>query len=125
MTKERAGQRLANYIRIYRRRAGLTQHELEQVLGYGNEGSVSRHERFQATPPLKTAIGYEIVFHTPVAEIFAGLRDALAEDIEARLDSMEEMLGQRSATDRYANATARKLMWLAERKSSEEPEPFQ
>lgn len=116
MSHERNAERLANYIRIHRRRSGLSQRELEQILGYKNEGSVSQHELFQVMPPLRIAISYEIIFRSPVAELFGGLHDALARDIEDKLAALERELGQRSASGRDANATARKLMWLTARK---------
>ncbi len=113
-------RRLANYLRTHRRNVGLTQRELGQILGYCDEGSVSRHERFHATPPLVVALGYEIVFRVPVSEIFAGLRDGVEGDVEERLAALEKNLEQRSAKDRNANAIARKLMWLCERRNSED-----
>jgi hypothetical protein len=90
------------------------------MLGYGDEVAVSRHERFHVTPPLVVALGYEIVFRVSVSEIFAGLRDEVEDEIEKRLAEMEEQLGQRSSSDRNANAIAQKLMWLSERKSLED-----
>ena len=124
MTKDRTERYASNYIRMHRRRAGLTQRELEEVLGYGSEGPVSRHERFRDAPPLKMAIGYEIVFRVPIATLFAGLRDEMREGIEARLAQMEENLGQHSARDPNATGIARKLMWLSERRAPDyEPVP--
>jgi len=38
------------------------------------------------------------------------------EQIEARLTDLERHLGKRSAKDRNALATGKKLMWLSERK---------
>ena len=119
MTKAQVDQRLPNYLRTHRRNVGLTQRELGQILGHCNEGPVSRHERFRATPSLVVALSYEIVFRIPVSEIFAGLRDEVEKDVEKKLVEMEEQLGQRSAKDRNANATARKLMWLSNRRNSE------
>lgn len=114
--KHKATQRLTNYLRMHRRKSGLSQRELERVLGY-RRGAVSQHEVVKAIPPLRVAIAYEIIYRTPVVELFAGLRDTIADQIEARLALMEETLGQRSGRDRYANATAKKLMWLSERRS--------
>jgi hypothetical protein len=54
-----------------------------------------------------------------VSEIFAGLRDEVEDDIEERLVAFENDLQQRSARDRHANATARKLIWLSEWRSVE------
>lgn len=120
MTKAQVDQRLANYLRMHRRNVGLTQRELGHILGHCNEGPVSRHERFRATPSLAVALGYEVVFRVPVSEIFAGLRDEVEEEVEEKLVELEEQLGQRSTKDRNANVTARKLIWLCERRNSED-----
>src|ERR1700733_5093818 len=79
--------------------------------------SVARHEQFHATPPLEIAISYEIIFRIPVAEIFAGLRDQAEIKVESGLIQLEEQLGARTARDRTALSTARKLVWLSERKN--------
>jgi DNA-binding XRE family transcriptional regulator len=111
--------RLTNYLRTHRRKTGLSQRDLGRVLGYQDEGPVSRHERFQVLPPLRIALGYEIVFHIPISEIFAGLRDAIEQDIEKELVNLERGMQERSGKGRHAAATARKLEWLSERKNSE------
>ena len=87
------------------------------MLGYLDEVPISRHEQLSALPSLMVALGYEIVFQVPISEIYAGLRDAIEQDIEERLSELERGLQERSGKDRYAAATARKLEWLAERKS--------
>jgi DNA-binding XRE family transcriptional regulator len=116
MTTPDSDRHLPNYIRVHRRRAGLNQQELGGLLGFRVE-SVARHEQFRTIPALQVAIGYEIIFHIPVSELFAGLRDEMVTDVEAKLALLEERLGQRSAQDRNASETARKLLWLAERKN--------
>jgi DNA-binding XRE family transcriptional regulator len=115
MNNPESEKRLPNYIRIHRRRVGLSQREMSEILGFRIE-SVARHEQFHATPDLQIAIGYELIFRIPVSELFAGLRDEVATDIEAKLRQLEEQLGQRSARDRDANVTARKLAWLSKRR---------
>lgn len=68
----------SNYIRTFRRRSGLSQDELGFLLG-GVEGTcVLRHEGFQRTPSLETALLYSAIFQVDPREIFAGLyEDAL------------------------------------------------
>jgi DNA-binding XRE family transcriptional regulator len=119
MTATEIDTRLPNYIRVHRRRAGLSQDELSQALGYGNAQTVARHERLHATPPLGIAIRYELIFRIPISELFAGLHDEVASDVEASLARLKDRLEQQSARDRYAIATAQKLVWLSERKKSE------
>jgi DNA-binding XRE family transcriptional regulator len=105
---------LPNYIRIHRRRAGLTQRDLSDLIGFRTE-SIARHEQFHSIPPLQIALGYEIIFHVPISDLFAGLRDEIATDIEPKLAKLEEQLGTRSARGRNSNDIARKLMWLSDR----------
>jgi DNA-binding XRE family transcriptional regulator len=119
MTPKELDRRLSNYIRVHRRNAGLSQGELGRVLGYRDDETVARHERFHTTPPLEIAISYEIVFRVPIADLFAGLRDAMELKIEGSLVQLEEQLGEQSARNRNALATARKLTWLGERKGLE------
>jgi DNA-binding XRE family transcriptional regulator len=109
----------SNQIRIHRGRTGLSQRELGQMVGYRQDGSVARHERFMALPPLQIAMSYEIVFRVPVSEIFSDLHQQLEVDLEARLEELEQELGAQTATGRNALATARKLMWLSERRNSD------
>jgi DNA-binding XRE family transcriptional regulator len=115
MNNPESEKRLPNYIRIHRRRVGLSQREMSEILGFRIE-SVARHEQFH-TPDLQIAIGYELIFRVPVSELFAGLRDEVAIDVEAKLRQLEEQLGQRSAKDGDANVTARKLAWLSKRRA--------
>lgn len=119
MTQLQADQRLSNYLRTYRRQIGLTQREMGLVLGYDDEGAVSKHEKFQAIPPLEIAFAYEIVFRAPLSELFSGLKDEVGVKIERRLAEMEEHLGRRSVGDRNARAIADKLVWLAARRNAE------
>ncbi len=120
MTATQADERIPNYLRTHRKRVGLTQRELAEALGFYDESPISRHERFESTPPLSIAIGYEIVFRVPVSEIFAGLRDQVQKDVESRLRDLRDVLGERSVKDRGAMAVGRKLMWLSERWDAED-----
>jgi DNA-binding XRE family transcriptional regulator len=113
-----AQSRLANDIRIHRRKTGLSQHDLGQVLGYLTEGPVARHEDGRRLPSLRIAIGYEIIFRVPVSEIFTDIRNEVSVTVEARLAQLEQQLGQHSARDRDATAIARKLTWLYERNNA-------
>jgi DNA-binding XRE family transcriptional regulator len=117
MPLETMDGRLGNYVRTHRKKAGLTQRELGGVLGYNDEGAVSRHERSRSLPPLLIALGYSIIFRTSVSEIFAGLHETVEQVVESRLRELEETLQQRSGENSQAAVTARKLEWLSERRS--------
>jgi transcriptional regulator with XRE-family HTH domain len=108
---------LGNYVRTYRKKAGLSQRELGRLLGYGDEGQVMRHELSRALPPLLIALGYEIIFRVPVSEIFAGLYEVVEQAVDRNIAELEEVLRQHNGKGSRAAATAHKLEWLRERRS--------
>jgi transcriptional regulator with XRE-family HTH domain len=110
--------RLVNYVRACRKRAGLSQRELALILGYRNEGVISRHELFRSVPPLLMALGYEVVFQTPVSELFPGLRETIETAIEGNLAEFESNLRQQKnqAARSLVPVITRKLEWLNERR---------
>jgi DNA-binding XRE family transcriptional regulator len=107
-----------NYLRMHRKKAGLSQRELGLLLGYGDKGQISRHERSRTAPRLLTALGYEVIFKASIPEIFPELHASVSREVEARLAAMEEALGQRSGRGRGANIVAQKLIWMMERRST-------
>jgi DNA-binding XRE family transcriptional regulator len=106
-----------NYLRMYRKRSGLSQIEIATILGCEDGGLVSRHETSRILPPLPLALGYAAIFLVPVSELFQGLREAVEQTIEARLAELETELGTRSGRGPRAAITAKKLVWLNERRS--------
>jgi transcriptional regulator with XRE-family HTH domain len=110
--------RLANYVRARRKRAGLSQRELALMLGYENEGAVSRHELFHTVPPLLMALAYEVIFQTPISQLFAGLQQAVESAVESRLAEFEIELSKRQRESKNSRSTRvlRKLEWLRERR---------
>jgi transcriptional regulator with XRE-family HTH domain len=108
-----------NYLRTHRKKSGLSQKDLGKLLGYDDPGQVSRHERAVRIPPLRTAIAYEVIFRVPVAVIFAGMSDAIAREVEAKLKRMSASLHNASQIGRNANLNAHKIAWLAERQQAE------
>lgn len=108
---------VGNRVRIHRKNAALSQCELGKLLGYADDGQVSRHEQSSSLPTLLTALSYQVIFCVHVSELFGGLHEAVAQSVEARLAELEENLRQRNAGGVRASATARKLEWLRERRS--------
>ena len=109
--------RAASYLRTQRRKCGLSQSDLADILGLINEHQVSRHERSLTLPVLLTAIGYEVIFDVSLAELFPGIYETVRQNIEKRLEEIEERLHQSSAKGRKAVFIARKLEWLCERRN--------
>jgi transcriptional regulator with XRE-family HTH domain len=104
-----------NYLKAYRKKSGLSQREIANLLGYRNKAQVSRHERAASVPSLTAALAYEVIFSVPVAALFATLHDSVKQDIEIELRTLREALEGRSAHASDANLTAHKLTWLADR----------
>lgn len=117
MDTQATSEPLVNYVRVHRQKAGLSQGELGQVLGYRDSDSVARHEQFKSVPPLLIAIGYEIIFQESVTDIFAGLRYAVEQAIEQRLAELETELRDKTVRGHRLRAHNRKLDWLRQRKS--------
>jgi transcriptional regulator with XRE-family HTH domain len=70
-----AVHKLDNYLRMYRKRAGLSQDEVAYLLGAKSGTMTSRYERFRRTPSLETALAYEEIYGVPARELFAGVAD--------------------------------------------------
>jgi DNA-binding XRE family transcriptional regulator len=68
-----ATHKLDNYLRTYRKRAGLSQDEMAYLLGTRDGTKSCRHEQFARVPSLETALAYEAIFRAPVSELFAGI----------------------------------------------------
>src|ERR1035437_3824672 len=113
---------LASYLRSHRKRSGLSQREIAQLLGYPDQGPVSRHERFCCVPPLMIALGYQAIFRVPMSDFFPRAYGATVQAIEERLATMESTLQQCTAKGRSAAMIARKLEWMWERQNQDQPE---
>lgn len=88
---------LVNYVRTRRKHAGLSQRELATILGYCDEGVVSRHELFRSVPPLLIALGYEVIFQTSISDLFPGLKETINDAIENNLTDFESKLIEKRA----------------------------
>jgi hypothetical protein len=110
---------LTNYVRVHRKRSGLSRRELGLLVGYVGEGQVPRHERSSSPPPFSVAVAYEIVFQVPIAELFPGVRSRAEREIERRVELLKGTLEQQSGKERHSAITAHKLEWIAMRHESE------
>jgi transcriptional regulator with XRE-family HTH domain len=104
------GQKLNNYLRTYRKRAGLSQDEMAFLLGGRRGTSVSRYERFRRSPELPAAFAYEVIFRVPSSKLFAGIFDQVQRAAIRRVRALHRRLDA-AAPDRY---TAQKLAALRE-----------
>src|SRR5713101_6591958 len=107
-----ASHQLENYLRTFRRKSGLTQREVAFLLGWKNGAQLSRYEKRHTLPPLRTALAYHAIFKIPVAELWAGIRDSVDQDISTRVDELVAGLQEKNRNGRQRRLTARKLSWL-------------
>ena len=110
-----ATHRLDNYLRTYRKQSGLSQPEVAFLLGGDTGTQISRYERRRRLPPLRAALACQAVFGVPVADLFAGVSDRVARDVDARRRILQTKL-QDPKTDEKKSAAAlrtHKLQWLA------------
>jgi transcriptional regulator with XRE-family HTH domain len=110
-----AHPRLENYLRSYRKRAGLTQREVAFLLGCQNGAQVSRYEKRRRVPPLRTALACEAVFGAPVSDLFNGLHERAGEEIQKRLLELRSRLQGKPAKASETRLLALKLQWFAKR----------
>ena len=110
-----ATPKLENYLRTYRKKSGLTQREVAFLLGCQNGAQVSRYERRRRLPPLGTAFAWEAIFGVPAAELFAGLRENIGEDIKKRLLELRSKLEKGGMKGNELYLAAQKLRWLGGR----------
>ena len=111
--------RLENYLRTYRKKAGLSQRDIGVLLAYSGD-AISRYEQSTTMPPLFAAIAYEIIFQTPVSVLFPGIRDAAKSAITDRLRKLEEELQAQHGKGARATRVSQRLAWLAERGNVED-----
>lgn len=101
---------LANYLKMYRRRSGLLQHELAVLLGCESGSKVSRYERGQRDPTLPTIVAYEVVFRAPLHRLFSGLHREVSHDVERRARRLDRLI---RGKPRRTPADERKLNLLS------------
>lgn len=107
--------KMESYLRYHRKKSGLTQREVAEVIGSIGPRQVARHENSKGAPSFFVAISYQIMFRTTVAELFPGLFETVSGDIEQRLSEMEQRLHQSTVKGRKAADIARKLEWFVQR----------
>lgn len=112
-TKQMTREVVGNYLRVHRRRLGLSQRELGVLVGYGHRYAVGRHERSKAEPPLLIALAYEIVFQVPASKLFTGFHSAVNESVVQNMQGLKASLESTGNGRHRSRATLQKLQWLS------------
>lgn len=87
-----ATRKLTNYVRTYRKRLGFSQDEVAYLLDCKSGAKISRYEHFRREPTLRTALAYEVIFQTPVRELFAGIYETVERQTLKQIRSLSEKL---------------------------------
>jgi transcriptional regulator with XRE-family HTH domain len=113
--------KLQNYLRTYRKRAGLSQDDVAFLLGCGSGTKLSRYECFGRTPALETALACAIVYGAPCREVFAGMWEKAEKDIKHRA----QLLTRKIEKSQPEPIMLRKLEALRAISSGSAPAPAQ
>jgi transcriptional regulator with XRE-family HTH domain len=85
-------QPLQNYLRTYRRRAGLSQEEVAFLLGCSSAAKSSRYEHSARRPSLETVFIYEVVFDAAAQKLFRGIFKRAEKKTRKRAQILAERL---------------------------------
>ena len=107
--------KLSNYLRMYRKRRGLSQSELAFLLGCRSGAKVSRYERHARMPSLETVFAYEVIFGVPARELFAGTYQQAEHRIHERAKLLADKLDHAPSTPavKYKRASIERITSLA------------
>ncbi len=83
---------LSNYLKMHRKRSGLSQDEMALLVGASHGSKVSRYEMSRVSPPLDILIAYEYVFGGSAERLFSGTHDRVASRVRRRAASMTRKL---------------------------------
>ncbi|HEY3569936.1 MAG TPA: helix-turn-helix transcriptional regulator [Thermoanaerobaculia bacterium] len=89
---------------MHRRRTALSQEEVAFLIGAGTAGTVARYELGRREPSLDTALAFEALFKTPVAEIFSGRFNKVEQSVATRA---EELIAEVRTAGISPSATAK------------------
>lgn len=106
-----------NYLRTYRKRAGLTQGEVAFLLGCKDAGQVSRYERCRRLPTLRTALACASILRTPLEKLFAGVQQEVDREASERRAKLRLDLEAPSQGGK-AKSASKKLRWLTQTDAS-------
>ena len=99
-------ERLPNYLRMHRKRAGFSQREVAILLGIQSAAQVSRYERFRREPTLRTVFTFAVILNQEPTELFAGLYEQATAVVEERARLLRRRIELRQNDPRAARKLA-------------------
>ena len=81
-------QPFANYLRTYRKKSGLSQDQVAEVLGLYSGQTFSRYECLARIPSLETALGCQVLFGVLPHRLFPGLYTDITQLTRTRMRAL-------------------------------------
>ncbi|WP_375414588.1 helix-turn-helix transcriptional regulator [uncultured Bradyrhizobium sp.] len=83
---------LDSYLRVHRKKWGLSQDELAGLIGSRSGATVSRLEGLRRHPNLRTAFAVQIIFGEPLEKLFPKVFDQVEDALMRRANALHEEL---------------------------------
>jgi len=92
-------QRLHNYLKTHRKRCCFSQKQVAHLLSCEHGTAVSRYERRVRIPYLATAFSLQIIYDTPLPDLYGGVFDAVQAAVRERAVLLLNELKEAEQTD--------------------------
>lgn len=89
---------LETYLRMYRKRTGLTHDEIAFLCGAMCGSSISRHESGERLPVLRKALMYEFILQATVRDLYEGVFHDARDAVRARAKGLCASLERKRKT---------------------------
>lgn len=105
-----------NYLKAYRKQSPLSQRDVAVLLDAPDCTHLCRCEQGERNPPLEMLLVYNLLFDVKVERLVARQREALKEDLLARIKTLGVRLNESSQTEKvekrvmYLRSVFKRLM---------------
>lgn len=79
-----SNSKIKNNLLVVRRRYGLSRKQVAHLLGYKAPSSIARIEQGSRLPDPRTLLGFEILYRTPAAYLYAPWYAELRDELRAK-----------------------------------------
>ena len=98
---------LKSYLRVHRKKWGLSQDELAALIGTRSGATVSRLESLRRHPNLRTAFAVQIIFGESLEKLFPKVFDQVEDALMRRAYAMHEGLQGRAGVSTRVKSNTR------------------
>ena len=89
-------KKLLNYLKMYRKRSGLTQIELAFLSECRDKSAIYLYEKSQRFPKIRILLAYEAIFGISTGQLFAGIFEEVQDETKERAKLLLEQLRKQS-----------------------------